>query len=110
MVLFLHGNPTSSYLWRDIIPYAAKNHRVVAPDLIGLGDSSKPEINYAFAGHARYVDGFREATLPASCHTASADCRHCPRNGSGGFVPLLVSQSRSRGKGGLNFADFCLIE
>lgn len=61
VVLFLHGNPTSSYLWRNIIPYAAKNHRVVAPNLIGMGDSSKPDINYTFADHVRYVDGFIEA-------------------------------------------------
>jgi len=38
-VLFLHGNPTSSYLWRNIIPYVTNTHRAIAPDLIGMGDS-----------------------------------------------------------------------
>ncbi|MEM7069607.1 MAG: alpha/beta fold hydrolase, partial [Pseudomonadota bacterium] len=38
-VVFLHGNPTSSYLWRNIIPYVADEYRAVAPDLIGMGDS-----------------------------------------------------------------------
>jgi len=56
----LHGNPTSPYHWRNIVPYAAKNHRVVAPDLIGMGDSSKPDIGYTFANHVLYVDGFIE--------------------------------------------------
>lgn len=60
-VLFLHGNPTSSYLWRNIIPYAAKNHRAIAMDLIGMGMSDKPDIPYRFADHVPYVDGFIEA-------------------------------------------------
>lgn len=58
VVLFLHGNPTSSYLWRNIIPHVADNHRAVALDLIGMGDSAKPDIDYSFADHATYVDGF----------------------------------------------------
>ena len=57
-VLFLHGNPTSSYLWRNIIPYLAGNYRAVAPDLIGMGDSGKPEIAYTFEDHATYLDEF----------------------------------------------------
>ena len=55
-VVFLHGNPTSSYLWRNIIPYVAGTHRVMAPDLIGMGDSGKPAIGYAYADHKRYLD------------------------------------------------------
>ncbi|MGY8995679.1 MAG: haloalkane dehalogenase [Alphaproteobacteria bacterium] len=58
VVLFLHGNPTSSYLWRNIIPYVADDYRVIALDLIGMGDSDKPEIGYTFADHADYLDGF----------------------------------------------------
>ena len=61
VVLFLHGNPTSSYLWRNIIPYVANDHRAIALDLIGMGDSDKPEIGYTFDEHAAYVDGFIEA-------------------------------------------------
>ncbi|MED5262347.1 MAG: alpha/beta fold hydrolase, partial [Myxococcota bacterium] len=40
-ILFLHGNPTSSYLWRNIIPHAETLGRCIAPDLIGMGDSEK---------------------------------------------------------------------
>jgi haloalkane dehalogenase len=59
VVLFLHGNPTSSYLWRNIIPHVtAAGYRAVAPDLIGMGDSDKPDIGYTFVEHAAYVDGF----------------------------------------------------
>ncbi len=54
-VVFLHGNPTSSYLWRDIIPFVAKNHRIIAPDLIGMGDSGKPDLKYTYADQATYL-------------------------------------------------------
>ena len=59
-ILFLHGNPTSSYLWRNIIPYAAKVGRAIAPDLIGMGKSDKPDIDYRFFDHVRYIEGFIE--------------------------------------------------
>ncbi|WP_299376865.1 haloalkane dehalogenase [uncultured Tateyamaria sp.] len=61
VVLFLHGNPTSSYLWRNILPFVTDTHRAIAPDLIGMGDSDKPDIDYTFADHADYLDGFIEA-------------------------------------------------
>lgn len=60
-VLFLHGNPTSSYLWRNIIPYVTGGYRAIAPDLIGMGDSDKPDIGYRFQDHAAYIDGFIDA-------------------------------------------------
>ena len=60
-ILFLHGNPTSSYLWRNIIPYAAEIGRAIAPDLIGMGKSGKPDIKYRFFDHVRYIEGFIEA-------------------------------------------------
>lgn len=60
-VLFLHGNPTSSYLWRNIIPHLSGQARCIAPDLIGFGRSDKPDIDYRFYDHARYVEGFIEA-------------------------------------------------
>lgn len=60
-VLFLHGNPTSSYLWRNIIPHVAKGARCIAPDLIGFGKSDKPSIPYRFEDHVRYLDAFIEA-------------------------------------------------
>nr|4F5Z_A Chain A, Haloalkane dehalogenase [Rhodococcus rhodochrous] len=60
-VLFLHGNPTSSYLWRNIIPHVAPSHRCIAPDLIGMGKSDKPDLDYFFDDHVRYLDAFIEA-------------------------------------------------
>ncbi len=59
-IVFLHGNPTSSYLWRNIIPYLEDLGRCIAPDLIGMGDSDKlpnsgPN-SYTFIEHRRYLD------------------------------------------------------
>lgn len=59
--LLLHGNPTSSYLWRNIIPHLSGLGRVVAPDLIGMCRSDKPKLDYRFPDHFKYVDGFIEA-------------------------------------------------
>ncbi len=47
-VLFLHGNPTSSYIWRNVIPLVAPIAHCIAPDLIGFGQSGKPDIAYRF--------------------------------------------------------------
>jgi haloalkane dehalogenase len=58
VALFLHGNPTSSYIWRDIIPHVAPVAHCIAPDLIGFGQSGKPDIGYRFADHVRYLDAF----------------------------------------------------
>jgi haloalkane dehalogenase len=59
-VLFLHGNPTSSYLWRDVIPELEGRGRLIAPDLIGMGDSTKlpnPGTDtYRFTTHRRYLE------------------------------------------------------
>ncbi len=61
-ILLVHGNPTSSYLWRNVIPHlAAPGRRVIAVDLIGMGDSGKPDIPYRFDDHVRYFDGFVDA-------------------------------------------------
>ena len=61
-VVFLHGNPTSSYLWRNVIPPVATAHRCLAPDLIGMGDSGKnPAGSYRFVDHARYLDAWFES-------------------------------------------------
>jgi haloalkane dehalogenase len=64
-IVFLHGNPTSSYLWRNIIPYTEKYGRCIAPDLIGMGDSAKltpsgPD-RYRFVEHREYLDGLLAA-------------------------------------------------
>jgi haloalkane dehalogenase len=63
-IVFLHGNPTSSYLWRNIIPYLEGFGRCIAPDLIGMGDSAKlrnsgPD-SYTFVEHRRYLDTLLE--------------------------------------------------
>jgi len=63
-IVFLHGNPTSSYLWRNIIPYCETLGRCIAPDLIGMGDSEKlspsgPD-SYRFVEHRQYVDALLE--------------------------------------------------
>ena len=61
-IVFLHGNPTSSYLWRNVIPHVAGLGRCLAPDLVGMGDSGKaPAGAYRFADHARYLDAWFEA-------------------------------------------------
>lgn len=61
-VVFLHGNPTSSYLWRNIIPWLSKYRRCLAPDLAGMGKSGKsPEQRYQFTDHAAYLDAWFEA-------------------------------------------------
>lgn len=61
-VVFLHGNPTSSELWRGVISHLASACRCIAPDLIGMGRSSKPAIAYAFVDHARFLETFLEVT------------------------------------------------
>jgi haloalkane dehalogenase len=60
-MVFLHGNPTSSYLWRHILPAVGDPGRRLAPDLIGMGDSGKPAIDYTFDDHARYLDAWFDA-------------------------------------------------
>jgi haloalkane dehalogenase len=60
-VVFLHGNPTSSHLWRKVIPHVADRARCLAPDLIGMGESGKPGIAYRFADHAAYLDAWFDA-------------------------------------------------
>lgn len=59
-ILFLHGNPTSSYLWRNIIPHVTSAARCIAPDLIGMGKSDKLDLEYRFFDHVKYVEGFIE--------------------------------------------------
>ena len=63
-VVFLHGNPTSSYLWRNVIPYLSGQARCIVPDLIGHGDSAKLDHtgpgSYRFVEHRRYLDRLLE--------------------------------------------------
>ncbi len=69
-VVFLHGNPTSSYLWRDVIPELEGQGRLIVPDLIGMGDSGKlpnpgPD-SYRFVTHRDYLDAFIDAVIGES--------------------------------------------
>ena len=64
-IVLLHGNPTSSYLWRDVVPHLEGAGRCIVPDLIGMGDSEKlrdpgPD-SYTFAEHRRFLDALLEA-------------------------------------------------
>jgi haloalkane dehalogenase len=69
-IVFLHGNPTSSYLWRDVIPELEGLGRLIAPDLIGMGDSAKlasPGADtYRFATHRKYLWAFIDAVIGPS--------------------------------------------
>jgi len=64
-IVLLHGNPTSSYLWRNVLPHLQSCGRCIAPDLIGMGDSDKLSDSgpgsYRFVEHRRYIDALLEA-------------------------------------------------
>ena len=64
-IIFLHGNPSSSYEWRNVIPHLVNMGRCIAPDLIGMGDSDKlPDsgpLSYRLVEHRKYLDAFLEA-------------------------------------------------
>lgn len=60
-VVFFHGNPTSSYLWRNVIPHVTGSYRAIAADMIGMGHSDKPDLDYTYADHAAYLHGLLNA-------------------------------------------------
>ena len=60
-ILLLHGNPTSSYLWRNVIPLLQDQGRVIAPDLVGFGRSDRPDVDYTLQTHYGFVEGFIDA-------------------------------------------------
>ena len=60
-VLFIHGNPASSYLWRNIIPHVQGQGRCIALDLIGMGKSDRPDIEFTYDDHSKYLAGFIDA-------------------------------------------------
>ena len=75
-IVLLHGNPTSSYLWRNVLPHLKPRGRCIAPDLIGMGDSDKlPDSgpgSYRFVEHRRYLDALLEALMCTSGSPSSS--------------------------------------
>lgn len=80
-IFFLHGKPTSCYLWRNVVPHLLLLARCVAIDFIGMGRSDKPDLDYRFLDHARYVKGVvaalaRHHGILSRIHRKhGADCR-----------------------------------
>ena len=77
-IIFIHGNPTSSYLWRNIAPNFKKNFRIIVPDLVGMGDSEKLDgidnPGYSFNGQYEYLDSFlKELDLGSRMHLVIHD-------------------------------------
>ncbi len=90
-ILFLHGNPTSSYLWRNVIPHLEDAGRCIAPDLIGMGESEPLDQSgpgrYRFVEHREYLDGLIEAAsgaLDPAPSTAESECFWLYSSGSTG--------------------------
>jgi len=71
--LFLHGNPTSSLIWRNILPLVAPVAHCVAPDMIGFGGSGKPDIAYRFFDHVRYLDALIDELGITSAYLVAQD-------------------------------------
>ena len=83
-VLFLHGNPTSSYLWWNVISHGSPLARCIAVDLIGMGKSDKPDIEYRFLDHS-VRRGVYQGAGPSQHHLRN------PRLGLRAGVPLRAS-------------------
>jgi haloalkane dehalogenase len=109
-VVFLHGNPTWSYLWRNLIPYVADRRRCLAPDLVGMGQSGPaPTEAYRFVDHARYMDDWFDAVVPEGpvalvVHDWGSAlgfwwaCRHPERVAAIAYMEAIVQQR--------NWSDF----
>ena len=64
-IVFVHGNPTSSFLWRNVIPHLVPDGRCLVPDLVGMGDSDRTlDGSYRFKDHSRHLDEWFEAVVP----------------------------------------------
>ena len=98
VALFLHGNPTSSYIWRNIMPLVAPVALCIAPDLIGFGQSYKPAIAYRLEDHVRYLDGFLAKMGIGSAYLVAQDW------GTG--LALHLAERRPDFVRGLAFMEF----
>jgi haloalkane dehalogenase len=103
-MVFLHGNPTSSYLWRNVIPHLVPLGRCIAPDLVGMGDSDKlPDSSpgsYRFVEHRRYLDALFEAL---DVHERVTFVVHDWGLGRGWCVALRARAAGRRPAGPLSF-------
>jgi haloalkane dehalogenase len=98
VALFLHGNPTSSYIWRKIMPLVAPVAHCIAPDLIGFGQSGKPDIAYRVEDHARYLDAFIAKAGIGSAYLVVQDW--------GTALAFLLAERRPDFVRGLAFMEF----
>ena len=98
VALFLHGNPTSSFIWRNIIPLVANVAHCIAPDLIGFGQSGKPDIAYRIEDHARYLDAFIAKAKIGSAYLVVQDW--------GTALAFLLAERRPDFVRGLAFMEF----
>lgn len=96
--LFLHGNPASSYIWRNIIPHVAQLAHCIAPDLIGFGQSGKPDIAYRFFDHIEYLDAFIDQLSVRSAYLVAQDW--------GAALALHLAARRPDFVRGLAFMEF----
>jgi len=98
VALFLHGNPTSSYVWRNVLPHVAPVAHCIAPDLIGFGQSGKPDIEYRLADHVRYLDAFLDRAGISSAFVVAQDW--------GTALAFLLAARRPEFMRGLAFMEF----
>src|SRR5713101_3518899 len=98
VALFLHGNPTSSYVWRNVLPQVTPVAHCIAPDLIGFGQSGKPDIEYRVADHVRYLDAFLEQAGISSAFVIAQDW--------GTALAFLLAARRPEFVRGLAFMEF----
>jgi haloalkane dehalogenase len=97
-VLFLHGNPTLSYVWWNVLPHVAPVAHCIAPDLIGFGQSGKPDIEYRVADHVRYLDAFLDHAGISSAFVVAQDW--------GTALAFLLAARRPEFIRGLAFMEF----
>ncbi|XP_046849944.1 coelenterazine h 2-monooxygenase-like [Xenia sp. Carnegie-2017] len=78
VVILLHGNPTSSYIWRNIVPHIQDEYRCIAPDLIGMGGSGRLcQSAYRFQDHYEYIEAWiNKMMLPDRVTKGEGDCTH----------------------------------
>jgi haloalkane dehalogenase len=98
VALFLHGNPTSSYIWRNIMPLAAPVAHCIAPDLVGFGQSGKPDIAYRVEDHERYLDAFIAKAGIGSAYLVAQDW--------GTALAFRLAERRPEFVRGLAFMEF----